>query len=228
MDILVIAAHPDDAELGMGGTIVKLLAEGKQVGILDLTDGEPTPHGSPEIRAAETQAASAALGISWRENLRLPNRSLLADLPSREALANVIRKVRPRWLFAPYWEDAHPDHVAASRLVEDARFWAKLTKSHLQHQPHHPERVFHYFSIHLRLAIKPDFIVDISEQWPQKRMALEAFDSQLVQGRQQQTPTLMEKIRDQAAYFGQLIGAEYGEPFASREPIGLHSISSLK
>jgi LmbE family N-acetylglucosaminyl deacetylase len=129
LDVLVIAPHPDDAELGMGGTIGLLLEQGRRVGVLDLTDGEPTPRGSPEIRARETAAASAALGLEWRENLGLPNRRLRATLAARGQLAGVIRRTRPRWLFAPHWVDAHPDHVAATRLAEAARFWAKLIRS---------------------------------------------------------------------------------------------------
>ena len=125
LDALVIAPHPDDAELGMGGTIGLMLAQGLAVGILDLTDGEPTPLGSPEIRARETAAATAALGVAWRENLGLPNRRLRATLSARARLAGVIRHTRPRWLFAPHWIDAHPDHVAATKLTEAARFWSK-------------------------------------------------------------------------------------------------------
>src|SRR4051812_36702067 len=126
LDALVVAPHPDDAELGMGGTIARLMGQGWKVGILDLTSGEPTPLGSPEIRARETAAANAALGGPWRENLGLPNRSLEATLAYRRTLAAAFRRVRPRLLFAPFWEDAHPDHLAATRLVEDARFWSKL------------------------------------------------------------------------------------------------------
>src|SRR5438309_288911 len=131
LDYLVIAPHPDDAELGVGGTILLLKAQGARVGVLDLTDGEPTPHGSPETRGRETQAATAVLGIDWRGNLGLSNRSLVADLEARRRLAGVIRQQRPRYLFAPYWEDAHPDHVAASALADAARFSAKLTKTDL-------------------------------------------------------------------------------------------------
>ena len=114
LDALVIAPHPDDAELGMGGTIALMRAQGMKVGILDLTDGEPTPRGTPAIRARETAAATAVLGLDWRHNLGLPNRRLRATLAARAALAGVIRQTRPRWLFAPYWVDAHPDHVAAT------------------------------------------------------------------------------------------------------------------
>ncbi len=123
LDILVIAPHPDDAELGMGGAIAKMISLGWRVGILDLTDGEPTPYGDPVTRAAETRAASTALRVTWRENLGLRNRFLEPTLEARGQLAGVFRRVRPKWLFAPYWEDAHPDHLAATQLVEAARFW---------------------------------------------------------------------------------------------------------
>ena len=112
LDVMVVAPHPDDAELGMGGAIMKLRAAGLSVGVLDLTDGEPTPHGSPQIRAEETAAATEILGLDWRDNLGLPNRSLQPTLEARGKLAGVIRNLQPRWLFAPYWIDAHPDHVA--------------------------------------------------------------------------------------------------------------------
>ena len=116
LDILVIAPHPDDAELGAAGAILKFKAEGLKVGILDLTSGEPTPYGSLEKRAAETAAATKILGLDWRQNLGLPNRSLEATLEARRELAIVFRHTRPRWLFAPYWGDAHPDHIAATQL----------------------------------------------------------------------------------------------------------------
>src|SRR5262245_34315043 len=151
LDYLVVAPHPDDAELGAGGTIIQLKTQGARVGVLDLTDGEPTPHGSQELRRRETEAATAILGLDWRGNLGLPNRSLLADLESRRRLATALRQLRPRYLLAPYWEDAHPDHIAASSLADAARFWAKLTKTDLPHAPHYPERIFYYFSVHLRL-----------------------------------------------------------------------------
>ena len=155
LDVLAIAPHPDDAEIGMGATIALMLGRGLRVGVLDLTDGEPTPRGSRELRAAETAAATAALGLTWRENLGLPNRRLRATLAARAALAGTIRRVRPRWLFAPFWIDAHPDHVAATKLVEAARFWAKLTKCDLPGEPWHPERIFYYWSVHLKLVRQP-------------------------------------------------------------------------
>src|SRR5262249_28808538 len=162
VDYLVIAPHPDDAELGVGGTVGVLQSEGATVGVLDLTNGEPTPHGSLETRQRKTDEASRVLQLRWRGNLGLPNRSLMNDLDSRRKLAETIRRLRPRFLFAPYWEDSHPDHVAASSLVDAARFWAKLTKSDLAGEPFYPERIFYYFCVHLRIHPRPSFIVDIS------------------------------------------------------------------
>lgn len=227
LDVLVVAPHPDDAELGMGGAILQFKADGWRIGVLDLTDGEPTPHGSPEIREKEMQAATEILGLDWRGNLELPNRKLEATLDARHKLATVFRQLRPRWLFAPYWVDAHPDHVAATQLVEAARFWSKLTKSDLPHEPFHPQRIYYYFCLHLRLAVPPAFVLDISRFWEQKRTAIECYESQFITGRSQDPPTLIDRLRDQAAYFGSLIGTNYGEPFASREPLGLKSMIDL-
>jgi bacillithiol biosynthesis deacetylase BshB1 len=227
LDALVIAPHPDDAELGMAGAILKMQAEGMRVGVLDLTDGEPTPHGSPEIRARETVAATQVLGLGWRENLGLPNRRLEANLEARAALAGVIRRERPRWLFAPYWEDAHPDHVAATQLACAARFWAKLTKTDLPGSPHHPERIYHYYCVHLRHAAQPAFVLDISDQWETKLAAIRCYASQFITGRPKEPPTFLDGIRDEAAYWGKMIGARYGEPFACREPIGLTGLGTL-
>lgn len=234
IDILVIAPHPDDAELGMGGAILKLKAEGFQVGVLDLTDGEPTPHGSLEIRARETEAATAILGLDWRDNLGLPNRSVEPTLEARAKLAGVIRQLRPRWLFAPYWVDAHPDHVAATELVEAARFWAKLSKTDqsgqqysLPGQPHHPERIYNYYCVHLKLAPQPAFVLDISDYWEQKLAAIACYQSQFVTGREGKSPTFLELLRDEAAYWGKAIGVRYGEPFTCREPLGLRSLKEM-
>lgn len=227
LDVLVIAPHPDDAELGMGGAIVKMVQEGWKVGILDLTSGEPTPHGDEVTRRKETAAATEVLGIAWRENLGLINRKLQANLDARAALANVLRKMRPRWMFAPYGVDAHPDHVAATQLIQDARFWAKLTKSELEGAPYHPQRIYYYFCLHLKLAIQPAFVLDITQQWDQKRRAMECFHSQLIKGRENDVPPLLERVRIHHAYWGNAIGVEYGEPFATREPLGMSSLSQL-
>jgi bacillithiol biosynthesis deacetylase BshB1 len=225
LDALVIAPHPDDAELGLGGSIGLMLAKGLSVGILDLTDGEPTPLGSPEIRARETLEASAVLGIRWRENLGLPNRRLRATLEARGRLAAVIRRVRPRWLFAPHWIDAHPDHVAATKLAEAARFWAKLTKTDLPGEPFHPERIWYYPCVHLRLVRAPAFVVDTSAFHGAKRQAIDCYASQFPATAA--SPTVPERVDAAASWWGSTIGACYGEPVYSREPIGLRGFADL-
>jgi bacillithiol biosynthesis deacetylase BshB1 len=227
LDVLVIAPHPDDAELGMGGAILKSLASGKRVGVLDLTDGEPTPFGSPETRRAETDAATKLLGLTWRGNLGLPNRRLQATLEAREKLAVVIRHARPKWLFAPYWVDSHPDHVAATELVEAARFWAKLTKTVMSGQPHLPTRIYNYYCVHLKLHPQPAFVLDISDQWDRKIESIRCYQSQFVTGREAISPSFLEQLRDEAAYWGKSIGVRYGEPFTCREPIGLTDLETL-
>ena len=227
LDALVIAPHPDDAELGMGGGILKMLAEGLKVGVLDLTSGEPTPHGSLEIRAAETQAATDVLKLSWRGNLGLPNRSLEPTLAARKELASVIRLTRPGWLFAPYWTDAHPDHTAATQLVDAARFWAKLSKTDMPGERFHPKRIFNYYCVHLKMHATPAFVLDISEFWDQKLEAIGCFQSQFVTGREQMDPSFLDQLKIEAAYWGKTIGVKYGEPYNSREPIGLSGFEKL-
>lgn len=227
LDYLVVAAHPDDAELCVGGTLLLLRAEGARVGVLDLTSGEPTPHGSEAIRRQETEAATAILGLDWRGNLGLPNRALAADLDARRKLAGVLRELRPQVLLAHYWEDAHPDHVAASALTEAARFWAKLTKTDLPGQPHYPQKIFYFYSFHLRLVVQPSLVVDVSRFHERKMEALACYHSQFVAGRSTTPPTFLEDVRARDRYWGWSIGASYGEPLQSREMIGLTSLRGL-
>jgi bacillithiol biosynthesis deacetylase BshB1 len=221
LDLLVVAPHPDDAEIGTAGALLWARARGWKTGVIELTSGEPTPHGSLPLRAAETQAPTEVLGLNWRGNLDLPNRSLEHTLESRRALAGVFRQLRPRIILAPYWEDAHPDHVAASALVDAARFWAKLSRSDIPGEPFHPPRILNYFSIHLRIHPQPAFVLDISAHLDAKMRAIQCFESQFVTGRSAAFPTLLDDMRDRARYWGWCIGRAYGEPYASREPLGL-------
>lgn len=227
LDVLVIAPHPDDAELGAGGAILGWKRDGRRVGVLDLTDGEPTPFGDVDTRARETAAATALLQLDYRGNLGLPNRSLEATLDARARLAGVIRELRPRWLCAPYWVDAHPDHVAATALIEAARFWSKLTKTDLPGAPYHPERIYYYYCVHLKAAPQPAFILDISDVWERKLAAIACFASQFITGRSTDPPTFLDRFTDEAAYWGKQIGVRYGEPWASREPLGLTTWNGL-
>ena len=148
-------------------------------------------------------------------------------LEARRQLAGAIRRLRPRWLFAPYWVDAHPDHVAATELVEAARFWSKLSKTDMPGEPFHPERIFNYYCVHLKLTPQPAFVLDISAEWEQKRAAIECYQSQFVVGRPTEPPTFVDSLRDEAAYWGKAIGCQYGEPFTCREPIGMSTLAGL-
>lgn len=227
LDILVVAPHPDDAEISVGGTIAVSLQQNLRVGVVDLTSGEPTPHGTPEIRKEETDNATEILGLTWRENLNLPNRSLQPTLEARRRLAEVFRQTRPQMLLVPYWQDAHPDHVAASQLCDDARFWSKLSRSDLAGDPWWPPMLLHYFSIHLRIHPAASFVVDISSAIETKMKSVTAYESQMLKGRSSQFPTAVDDIRDRARYWGWTIGRAFGEPFVNRESIGLSSLTSL-
>ncbi len=222
---LVVAPHPDDAEIAMGGTIAALRADGVRVVVVDLTDGEPTPHGSVEIRAAETEAASKILGISERRNLRLKNREVFNTVESRVALANVVREFKPQLLFAPYWEDAHPDHVEASRLVDAARFYAKFVKGELSHEPWYPKKQLYFFSTHLKVRFSPAFVYDISAQLDLKIAALDAYRSQFHAN--SRNSGRIAEIRREAQYWGDQVGVAAGEPFACREALCMSGSSSL-
>ena len=228
LDVLVIAPHPDDAEISVGGTIVKCRREGQRVGVLELTNGEPTPHGSIETRAQETEAASKALDLTWRGNLDLPNRSLQGTLDDRRRLAEVFRLTRPNMILAPYPVDAHPDHTVASRLVDEARFWSKLSRTDMAGERFWPPKLFHYWSIHLRIHPSPAFVIDISSTIDAKLDSVRAYKSQLIDGRSEEFPTIIDDIRDRARYWGWTIGTAYGEPFGSHEEIGIDGLSSLK
>lgn len=227
LDILVVAPHPDDAEISVGGTICRSRAEGLRVGVIELTSGEPTPHGSVEKRRDETRAATEIMDLSWRGNLDLTNRSLQADLTARRALAEVFRVTRPRIILAPYWEDAHPDHVAASSLTDAARFWAKLSKTDMVGERFWPPRIYYFWSIHLRIHPKPAFVIDVTDQIERKMEAVRAYKTQVIDGRSEEFPTLLDDVRDRARYWGWTIECGYAEPFASREEIPLRGFGTL-
>jgi bacillithiol biosynthesis deacetylase BshB1 len=220
--ILVVAPHPDDAELGMGGTIVKLARQGHRVHIVDMTNGEPTPHGSPEIREKEWTAAAKVLRIS-RSNLGLKNREVQHTIEARHKLAAVIREHRADWIFAPYPTDAHPDHVAVTRIAEDARFDAKLTKSSIPGEPYYPKRVIYYFCTHLRLNFTPNFCIDITDTLDQKIESVLCYKSQFI-GASGHVPEMVKSI---TAYFGSRIGTAHAEPFFTHEMLGFGGLDQL-
>ena len=206
----------------MGGTIARLVEQGHRVHLVDMTSGEPTPLGSPEVRQRESAAAAKILGVQ-RTQLGLVNREVTHDLASRHKLAAVIRVHKPDVLFLPYPVDAHPDHVAVTKIGEDARFDAKLTKSSIPGEPWHPRRIIYYFCTHLRMSFQPTFCIDISGQLEKKMAAVLAYESQFVWNHS----PVVEMVKTISGYFGGRIGVAHAEPFFSHEVLGLSGLDQL-
>jgi len=223
-EALCIGAHPDDVEIGMGATVAKMVRQGARVAIADLTNGEPTPHGTPEIRAEESAEAARILGVS-RRTLSGPNRFLLDTIEARTELAEVIRELRPRVLFIPYADDAHPDHVAASSISLAARFYSKFTKTEMAGAPVFPERVYRYMAVHQRTVAEPSFIVDVTDDLDTKLSAIGAYASQFAAN--PANSTVIELMRQTALMWGGLGRVGAGEPFFALEPISVNSALDL-
>jgi len=228
MNVLVVGPHPDDQELAMGGTILRLLADGHHVRLLDLTDGEPTPHGSPEIRAREAARAAEILGV---ERIMLGrdhgfvNREVVHTIAARHAVAGVLRVHEIDWIFCPHPVDAHPDHRAATRIVEDARFDAKLTKTDIPGEPRHPSRLVHYYATHLKTIPQPSFLVDTTGFHDRKMEAVLAYESQF--RTHEKNRAVVAWLDAQARFLGSRIGVETAEPFSVLEPLGVRGFGGL-
>jgi bacillithiol biosynthesis deacetylase BshB1 len=223
-DAMCIGAHPDDVEIGMGATVAGIVRRGGRAVIVDLTNGEPTPHGSPEIRARESAQAARILGAE-RRTLSQSNRYLFDTVEARIELAEVIREFRPRTLFIPYADDMHPDHISASAIAVAARFYAKFTKTEMSGEPFFPERIYRYMAVHMRVVSEPSFIIDVAEDLPTKIEALGAYESQFAGN-----PTnagVVDLMRQQAAMWGALGRVSAGEPFFALEPVTLRSLDQL-
>lgn len=254
MQILIFGPHPDDQELGMGGAIARFAAQGHHVLLVDVTDGSPTPRGDRATRLAEAQEAlrrlrpDAGPGRVDRVLLDLKNRFVEHSIATRHAFAGAIRAHQASVVFAPYWEDAHPDHRAVTRAAEDARFDAKLTKIDMPAPPGYdkvgppiyPRWFFYYNCSHLRNLPRPDFIIDFTGFEDRKRAAIEAYRSQFgpadpafAAGDPKSgaaglvSPDFPRLMLEIAAHYGFLIGAKYGEPFYTKEPLGLSGLDSL-
>lgn len=214
---LVIAPHPDDAELGMGGTILLLKENRHRVFIVDLTTGEPTPYGNEEKRRRETEEATSILGIDGRMNLGLPNRYLFDAKEARLLLAEKIRLVKPDAIFCPLSEDAHPDHIAVSSIATGARFYAKYTKLSLQGAPWYTNHLFYYSCSHLRAIPHFSFLVNTSTNFEKKIKAASCYRSQFIDNPENRS--VFDYVGTRDGYFGSLIGARYAEPIYSAEAL---------
>lgn len=237
LDILVLAAHPDDAELGCGGTIAKHTALGDKVGIVDLTRGELGTRGTAETRHKEASESASILGIAVRENLGLPDGFFRNDPASQLIVIRAIRKYQPRIILANAVYDRHIDHGKGASLAYDASFLSGLVKIETKDDDGkaqlawRPEAVYHYVQSQF---ITPDFIVDISDQWEVKMKAIKAFNSQFFNPASQEPETYISKpgflkmLEARAVEYGHAIGATYGEGFTTRRFIGVDSLFKLK
>jgi len=211
----------------MGGTIALLVAQGHNVTLIDATTGEPTPFGSEETRAREAAAASQILGVK-RIAADLKNREIVHNLESRHKIAALYRQLRPDILFLPYPHDAHPDHVALTRIGEDARFDAKLTKSAIPGEPFYCRRIVYYFCTHLRINFPATFCVDITPFWQKKIDAVNCYQSQFYTGRSgAEHGAVVRYITTIGQYFGGTINRPFAEPFYAIEMLGFSSLDAL-
>jgi N-acetylglucosamine malate deacetylase 1 len=219
LDILAIAAHPDDVEQTCGGALLRMAERGYRAGILDLTAGDMGTRGTPEIRIQESQAAGQVLQTAWRGNLRWPDARLENTLTARMSLAMEIRHLRPRVVILPYWEGRHPDHYRASEIGYEACFLAGLRKLDEETEPHRPHKIL-YSSLYSNVT--PSFVVDITTQFERRMAALFCYQSQygeLNQGASlfPNQHEIQERLAAIARFYGNLIGVKYGEPFVVKE-----------
>ncbi|HEX5000858.1 MAG TPA: bacillithiol biosynthesis deacetylase BshB1 [Bacteroidia bacterium] len=236
LDVLAFGAHPDDVELGCGGTMAKMAAAGYSTGIVDLTAGELGTRGNSELRSAEAAKAAGILKIKIRENLAMRDGFFDLSEEHKLSIARVVRKYRPDVVFCNAVSDRHPDHGRASQLISESCFLAGLARIQMNDEkgtlgPWRPRSVFHYIQDRY---IKPDFIVDVSEFWKTKMEAVSAFSSQFhnPSSNEPQTPLtsplFFDFIRARALEYGRLIGADYGEGFTTERTIGVDDPFLLK
>ena len=235
LDILVFAAHPDDAELSMGGTIAKLTSQNFKVGLIDLTRGELGTRGSTDIRQKEAFQAALNLKIAVRENLNIPDGNIERNQQNLVKVIMAIRKYRPKIIFAPFFNDRHPDHVDASALVKQAMFSTGLMKiktfdKEVAQQAYRPNRLFYYMQTY---TFEPSFIVDVSSCFEIKMKAVNSYSSQFFNPKSTEPETFISKpgfiqyIESRAQFYGFQIGKQYGEPFFCEEKIEFEPASLL-
>lgn len=225
LDVLAFGAHPDDVELTCAGTLIKLSRQGYKTGVVALTRGEMSSRGSVENRTLEFENAARLMGVSAFRQLDLPDGYLENNREQREKVIREIRRLKPRLVMAPFWEDRHPDHAHASRIVSDAAFLAGLAKIETGQDAHRPLRVLFYPS---RFEFKPSFVVDVSEVHEEKLAAIRAYRSQFHHEEKSEFgsvetnishPGFLEAVVTRARQYGSYIGTEFGEPFLVREPM---------
>jgi bacillithiol biosynthesis deacetylase BshB1 len=222
VDLLAIGPHPDDIEIGVGGTVAKHAALGLRVGLCDLTAGEMGSNGTVDERLAEGEVACAVLGAQWRVNLRLPDRAIGSDPSHLTRIAGLVRQARPRVVALPYWSDRHPDHVTSSRVLTDAVFNAGLRRFEADGPAWKPDWVCYYF---INDSTAPSFVIDVSDYYETKRRALASHVSQFRPAAADAVPTRLtastfsQLIESRDAQFGALAGVAFAEGIVVREPV---------
>jgi bacillithiol biosynthesis deacetylase BshB1 len=221
LDVLAIAAHPDDVELTCGGTLLKMAQRGYKTGILDLTAGEMGTRGTPAIRAAEAAKAAKLLGVKWRGNLGVPDSDVQPSRQHKLRLAGMLRELRPKTVILPYWEARHPDHYHASTLGYEACFLAGLKQLAIAGEPYRPFKILYTTAF---AEVRPTFVVDITAQYATRRKAILAYGSQFRPRKKENKAKVylgLEQLEEEmgrvAKQSGHLIGVKYGEPFLTKE-----------
>jgi bacillithiol biosynthesis deacetylase BshB1 len=232
VDVLAIAAHPDDVELICGGTLIRAHMLGRSTGIIDLAAGEMASRGTPELRAKEAAKAAKVMGVAVRENLGFPDGGIQNTPETRAKLAVAIRKLKPRIVITHSQHGRHPDHPIVAQLVRDACFVAGLKKVEPKVAPHRPLKVIHALSFREDNQ-KPTFVVDISEAFEKKLEAIACYKSQFGEAVQAgevypNGEPLSDLIRHHAAHYGSLIRCRYGEPFYTTETMRVEDVASLE
>ena len=229
VDLLAIAAHPDDVEQTCGGTLIRMAEMGYRTGVLDLTAGDMGSRGTAEIRIRESQEAAKHLQLAWRDNLRWPDARLENTITARMTLAGLIRRLQPRTVILPYWSARHPDHYRACEIGYEACFLAGLRRLDETTPPHRPFKIL-YSSLYANVT--PSFVVDISRQFERRMRALLSYRSQygdsgtaseLFPSHQE----VEERLAAVARFYGNLIGVKYGEPFVVKEAMQVEDVVAM-
>jgi N-acetylglucosamine malate deacetylase 1 len=236
LDVIVFASHPDDAELTMGGTIAKLTHNKLKVGIIDLTRGELSTRGTILTRQKEAKKASAILKTAVRENLQIPDGGIVRSKANLIKLIKIIRKYKPKIVFAPYFNDRHPDHIDTSFLVKEAVFSSGLTKiitrnQNILQKAYRPGKIFYYMQTY---TFEPSFIVDVTSYHDIKMNAVKSFSTQFYDSKNKGPQTFISRpefinyIVSRSMFYGFQIGKQYGEPFYSEEKIEFDMVALVK
>jgi N-acetylglucosamine malate deacetylase 1 len=231
LDLLAIAAHPDDVELTCGGTLIKMARRGYKTGILDLTAGEMGTRGTLQTRAKEAAQAAKLLGVRWRGTLGVPDSDVQASRQHKLRLAAVIRELRPKTVILPYWEARHPDHYHASTLGYEGCFLAGLKQLPLDGEAYRPFKILYSTAY---ADVRPTFVVDITEQYEKRRLAISAYGSQFRPKKSQKKSKVhlaIDRLEDEmnqlARHYGQMIGVRYGEPFLTKELMSVEDVVQM-